>query len=113
LGTGIMPRKLLRLTEAPILFVPETAPRQISSLLVAIDFSASSLEALKYGLYLKERLEAPLHCQHVYHIPMRYFPYIPVDNVSESMRRSAEKNYKRFLQSLKPKPAFDIPCTFT
>ncbi|WP_236980010.1 universal stress protein [Membranihabitans maritimus] len=97
-GAGIMPGKLLRLTEASVLFLPETAYHNIFNILNPIDFTASSLTAYKVAEEIKNRTEANLSCLHIYNIPMNYFPYIPLEKVRSKVVNSSEKEYQSFLR---------------
>jgi len=112
-GTGIVPSKLLRLSESSVLFLPETAFLSIKKVLVPTDFSSSSMKALHAAFYIHEKSEASLECQHVYHIPARYFPYVPLKNIDDSLVNHAQKRYQKFLEKTERKELSEVDCTFT
>ncbi len=95
-GSGIVPAKLLRMFDCHLLFVPEMAYHQISKVLVPIDFSKSSITTLNMAFQLQDKLNIDVEGINVLSMPQRYFPYIPVDDVRESLRTEAKQEYKRF-----------------
>ncbi len=113
-GSGQVAEKMLRLPafRGDLLMVPETSPHRMERLLVPTDFSAPSTKALKLAHQMASGADARITCQHVYTIPMHYFPYIPVEGFRESMEEQAEKDFKKFRQGL-PEELRDIPCQFT
>ncbi len=115
-GAGIVTERLLRFGEhdADLIIVPDTVYPSIHNILVPIDFSAESKKSLGRALALAERTEAELSCQHVIRIPARFFPYIPLQDVSATMKKSAEKSYLRFLKSFANNDKLpEIPCAYT
>lgn len=112
-GAGIISSKLLRLVEKPVLFIPETAHHSISRILLPTDFSTHSAKALEYGIHFHKEINADLYDQHVYHVPVRYFPYIPVSEVKDSMLENAKKSHKKFLQKSKVDDKISIISEFT
>lgn len=113
-GSGQVAEKMPRLPafKCDLLMVPETAPHRMERLLVPTDFSSFPTEALKLAHSLATGREAAVTCQHVYSIPMHYFPYIPVEGFRESMEEQAKKDMKKFRQSL-PEELKEISCAFT
>lgn len=113
-GSGQVAEKMLRLPafRGNLLMVPETAPHRMERLLVPNDFSASSTKALKIAHQIASGADARITCQHVYTIPMHYFPYIPVEGFRESMEEQAKKDLKKFREAL-PEELKEISCEFT
>jgi len=99
-GTGIISSKLLRLLSCSILFLPETARHRISNILVPIDFSKASKQALTRATRLQKKTGATINSVHIYSIPQTYFPFIPVESTQESLQKHAENDYKKFKKSL-------------
>lgn len=112
-GSGIVPGKLLRMAECNLLFVPETAYNQISNILVPIDFSAHSTTALEFAFAMKAVTDAPVKGLHVYSLPQRYFPYIPVDEVKTSVEDHAKQAYQKFYKLYSELERQRFECTFT
>lgn len=113
-GSGIVSARLIRLLETPLLLIPEKAKLHIGKVVVGVDFSKHAANALVYALNFREGMGADVLCHHVYHIPMRYFPYIPTEDISNSMLKNAEKAYRKFIRNIPAeKKAADTPCDFT
>lgn len=112
-GSGIVPSKLLRLSESSLLFVPETAFHSMRSILVPVDFSGSSMDALKTGIHLKVAADAKIQCQHVYHIPARYFPYVRMNNLDRDMVEQAQRRFEKFVKKAGWKGEEKISCAYT
>lgn len=108
-GSGITHSRLLRLVECPVLLLPDVANMKLERILVPVDFSRPAHKAVAYALNMSEDTQASVACQHVYHIPKRYFPFIPVESATESMHAYAQKKYAQFIKQFDQ----DIPCTFT
>lgn len=113
-GSGLVAESLLRVADfhSDLLLVPETAFHQIRNIVVATDFSEASISALERGLYVQEQAGAQLDCAHVFSIPAHYFPYIPVSNMQERLRKEAEKRWKEFAENLGDIAPHDLTCTF-
>lgn len=113
-GSGQVAEKVLRQAtlESDLLAVPETAPHRMERIVVPIDFSQASKRALLAGSRINDAIKGTLTSQHIYTIPMHYFPFIPVQGFRKSMKEEAEDQYKRFRRNL-PELLQAIPCVFT
>lgn len=113
-GSGQVAEKVLRQAslKSDLLAVPETAPHRMERIVVPIDFSQASRRALLAGKRIEDAVGGMLTSQHVYTIPMHYFPFIPVQGFRKSMKEEAEDQYKRFRRGL-PEPLQDVSCVFT
>lgn len=113
-GSGQVAERVLRQTtlKSDLLNVPETAPHQISRIVVPIDFSQASKRAIVVSHRIAKAVDGALTSQHVYTIPMHYFPFIPVQGFRKSMKEEAEKQHRRFWRSL-PEGLQEVPCAFT
>ncbi|MCB9264861.1 MAG: universal stress protein [Lewinellaceae bacterium] len=113
-GTGRVAEKILRLSsfKGDLLTVPETAPHRMERLLVPVDFSPHSVKALALANKIASGPAAKTTCQHVYTIPMHYFPFIPVQGFRKSMEEQARKDFDKFRKEL-PEELRGIPCEFT
>ena len=113
-GSGLIAEKLLRQQafKADLIALPETAPHRLGRVLVPTDFSAASKRALLTAQCIVESTDGALSCQHVYTIPMHYFPCMPVQGFRKSMEEEAEEQYEKFRKSL-PGELREVPCNFT
>lgn len=111
-GSGIYSGKIVRLSQAQVLFVPESAPRNIQRILVPLDFSSYSTMALRYALQLSERMGARVLVHHVYRLPVHYFPVIEDQkDLKHKVKRQSRQELERFLQRLEI-PANQVEASF-
>ncbi|MFT2008088.1 universal stress protein [Pontibacter sp. 13R65] len=89
-STGALGTKLLRILPCSVLVFPEQASHSINRLLVPIDFSDTSIHALRLSKSLADQLGLYLEILHVYRLPSQYFPLIS----EEKAVRKAEGNAK-------------------
>lgn len=69
-GSGIIAQKLARRVKNAILFIPEEATPKLTKMMVPVDFSEPSQEALSTAVNLHPLLENPsIECVHVYEVP--------------------------------------------
>ncbi|EMR02060.1 Universal stress protein family protein [Cesiribacter andamanensis AMV16] len=70
-GSGALPDKAVKASPRSVLLVPEVLPDRMDKILVPVDFSAHSLQALRQALFIQQNSPIPLEvkCQHVYHLP--------------------------------------------
>jgi len=115
-GSGLTAEKLLRLFnfETALLMIPEATTFTLDHLVVPTDFSENAMTALAFAKNISESSQATLQSVHVLSVPAHYFPYIPVSNVSDALRKDAEKNYRKFLKTAKDREILtdDVPATF-
>ena len=79
-GTGSLGTKLLRILPCSMLVFPEDASHEIKSVLIPIDFSESSVQAIRLSKSLSDQLGLMLELMHVYRLPTQYFPLISEKN---------------------------------
>jgi nucleotide-binding universal stress UspA family protein len=75
-STGALGTKLLRILPCSILVFPETSGFHIEKVLVPIDFSDTSVLALRLSKNLSDQLGLQLEIMHVYRLPSQFFPLI-------------------------------------
>lgn len=70
-GHNLTARRLARKVACPILVVPEAAEASISKIMVPVDFSPSSVQALQAALALRDEVNpaAEIVCVNVYELP--------------------------------------------
>ncbi|SIT93535.1 universal stress protein [Pontibacter indicus] len=85
--TGAQGTKLLRILPCSVLVCPETASFNLRKVLVPIDFSDTSLHALRLSKALTDQLGLELEILHVYRLPTQFFPLISEE---EAIRKAVE-----------------------
>src|SRR5690554_2180738 len=98
-GTGSLGTKLLRILPCSMLVFPEDASHNIKNVLIPIDFSDSSIHAIRLSKSLSDQLGLDLELLHVYRLPTQYFPLISEQNAV----RTAESYLQDKFRSLKKK----------
>src|SRR5690606_6247683 len=98
-GTGNLGTKLLRILTCSMLVFPEDASHDIKNVLIPIDFSDSSIHAIRVSKSLSNQLGLQLELLHVYRLPTQYFPLISEQNAV----RTAESYLQEKIKSLKKK----------
>lgn len=112
-GSGIYGGKIVRLSHTGVMFVPESARSDIKKILVPVDFSPYSAMALRHALQLADKTGADVSCQHVYQLPVSYFPVIRNQaRVRIEAEKDADREYRRFLKPLNLSPA-EVPCHYS
>jgi nucleotide-binding universal stress UspA family protein len=98
-STGTLGTKLLHVLPCSVLVFPETATARIERVLVPIDFSDTSVQALRLSQNLAGQLGLQLEILHVYRLPTQYFPLIS----EEKAVRKAEEIVKGRFAALQRK----------
>ncbi|MBC5992198.1 universal stress protein [Pontibacter cellulosilyticus] len=108
-STGALGTKLLRILPCSVLVFPETARFDIANVLTPIDFSDTSVHALRLSKSLADQLGLNLEIIHVYKLPTQYFPLIS----EEKATRKAEEVVKGKFADLQKRhqEIADVPYT--
>jgi len=85
--TGAQGTKLLRILPCSVLVCPETSSFNPRKILVPIDFSDTSVHALRLSKALSDQLGLELELFHVYRLPSQFFPLISEE---EAIRKAVE-----------------------
>lgn len=108
-GTGALGTKLLRILPCSVVVFPETASFDIRKVLVSIDFSDTSVHALRLSKELSDQLGLQLEIIHVYRLPKQFFPLISED---EAVRKATEVVKVKFADLQKRHPEIaGVPYT--
>lgn len=85
---GAMARNIVRKAPVPVLVVPQDFRPQLKTIVVPIDFSDHSVQALQAALALNDRLRLPARivALHLYELPG--FNYYSIGKTQEQMRES-------------------------
>lgn len=92
---------LLRKTKADVLLIPEGAKASISHLLVPIDFSRYSVQALKKALAIRQTLKHPVKitCVHVFELPnLNIYLVEKIEDVRQLIREDRTAAMQDFLR---------------
>ncbi|WP_018479338.1 universal stress protein [Pontibacter roseus] len=92
-STGALGTKLLRILPCSVLVFPETAAPTIQKVLVPIDFSDTSVHALRLSKELSDQLGLQLEIMHVYRLPSQFFPLISEE---KAVRKAEEVVKEKF-----------------
>lgn len=109
---GILSRNLARKTHCNALIIPDTPTPQIRRILVPIDFSPSSVKALKIALALNHHLETPadIVCVNVYQTPSiaAYRIGKTVEELKTMIEEDRQNAFRDFLTSYGVKKEDDV-----
>ena len=92
-STGALGTKLLQVLPCSVLVFPETAVASIQKVLLPLDFSATSIHALRLSQNLSSQLGLQLEILHVYRLPTQYFPLISEE---KAVKKAEEIVQERF-----------------
>lgn len=109
---GILARNLARKAICNALIIPEKAPKEIRRILVPIDFSSNSIDALRTALALRRQLEPPVNitCVNVYDMPN--FSMYRIQKTRKEVKKMLEEDrheaFRAFLKTHAPEEAENI-----
>ncbi len=89
-------RKLSAESKCDIMFIPQDPPLEISRVLCAIDYSASSKGAFDRALHLYQSIKAGLLCYYIQDTSRSYFPASTNKSASQNLSR-AEAKHQEFM----------------
>lgn len=101
LQRGQLSERMARKSPCSVLVVPEHSRPRISRILVPVDFSARSVEALKFALGLAQLADSPrVDCVHAFRVPPQYeMTGTPYEAFAEEMRKSSLKSFSQLTAS--------------
>ncbi len=111
---GVLPRRLARRTPAEVMFIPETFVRTIRHIVVAIDFSEPSAQALHKALAFAKCIpEARVQPLYVVELPPSgfYLNERELESYNEMVKATARQTWAEFAKA----NGFDragLECTF-
>jgi nucleotide-binding universal stress UspA family protein len=111
-ASGALFEKLARKAPCSVLFVPEGSKAWFTNILVPVDFSDNSLNAMEaavtIGLAASEIKE--IYCLHVYSVPLGYYKTgKSYEQFAEIMKGHAEKQYEEFIKKVELKGLTAVP----
>lgn len=100
-GSGVLSHRLARRAVCSLLIVPEGALPEPSKILVPIDFSHYSQNALEQAITIAKRVghETEIICQNVYNVPVGYhYTGKSYEEFRQIMKKNAEGDFKKFIK---------------
>ena len=100
---GTIITRLARKAACSLLVIPENYPSDVKKILVPIDFSEYSIEALEQAidLAIPHLPNVKIYVQNVYQVPYGYhYTGKSFDEFADIMRENAEKDFKAFISTI-------------
>ena len=111
-ASGTLFEKLARKAPCSVLFVPEGTTTWFTNILVPVDFSENSQDAMEAAVSLAKISEGieQITCLYVYSVPMGYYKTgKSYDQFAEIMKGHAEKSYGEFINKIDLKGLTAVP----
>jgi nucleotide-binding universal stress UspA family protein len=102
-ASGSLFEKLARKAPCSVLFVPEGSKAWFTNILVPIDFSENSVDAMDTAVAIASVASGmqEIHCLHVYSVPIGYYKTgKSYKEFAEIMRGHAERKYREFITKI-------------
>jgi len=102
-ASGTLFEKLARKAPCSVLFVPEGSKAWFTNILVPVDFSDNSFDAMEAAVTIGLAATGikEIHCLHVYSVPMGYYKTgKSYEQFAEIMKGHAEKHYEEFIKKV-------------
>jgi len=102
-GSGVIAQRLARRAGCKLLIIPENHTPVLDRILVPIDFSEYSKQALEYAMYISRNNDGKVEliCQNVYNVPVGYhYTGKSYEEFARVMKKNAEKNFQKFISDI-------------
>lgn len=112
LASGTLSEKLARKAPCSVLFVPQGSEAWFDSILVPVDFSENSADAMEVAIAfaLASKGIKEVHCLHIYSVPIGYYKTgKSYEAFAEIMKGHAEKKYREFIREIDLRGLTSIP----
>ncbi len=93
-STGTLGTKLLKTLPCSVLVYPEGAPFKIERVLSPIDFTDTSVHAMRLSKSLSDQLGLELEIMHVYRLPSQYFPLISEEKAVKKAKELVDIRFR-------------------
>lgn len=102
LESGSLVEKIARKAPCSVLFVPEGATPAFTNILIPLDFSENSENAMDVAVAFASAAGIKeIHCLHVYNVPIGYYKTgKSFEQFAEIMKGHALKRYEEFIQKI-------------
>lgn len=113
-GKGVLPKRMARKSACSIFFLPETFPRQLTKIMVGVDFSNNSKRALEQATALANKMEeAEILAHNIYDVPQGYHASgKSYEEFAQIMESHARRDYEQFMRQFDTK-AVRVSPVFT
>lgn len=100
--SGTLFEKIARKAPCSVMFVPEGTKTWFNDIVVPVDFSENSADALEVSVaFALASSVSQIHCLHVYDVPIGYYKTgKSYEQFAEIMKGHAEKNYREFIAGI-------------
>lgn len=95
-GEGVLTQRIVKYVPCSILFVPESARYSMSHIVVPVDFSEQSAQAIKLAQGLAKSEGGSVTAQHIFKYPMQFFPYMPDKNAMKELGKELKQAEAEF-----------------
>lgn len=102
--------RIMSMGQSDMLLVPLSPAHNLSSILLALDFTSSSEQAFDIGDRIARYSKASLSCRMLYALPKAYFPYTMRSSSSKEAQAHADEQMKTFFKKLADNPE-KIACS--
>ena len=112
IAKGTLNGKLARKAPCSLLLVPEKNEAWFDDILVPVDFSDTSIEAMEaaVGIGAAAQEIKEIHCVHIYSVPTGYYKTgKSYEQFAEIMKGHAERQYREFIQKVDLKGLTAVP----
>ncbi len=102
-GTGVFTYRLARRAKCSLMIIPENTTPKVEKLLVPIDFSTYSRNALEKAISLARKLDSDVKivCQNVFRVPVGYhYTNKSYKQFAERMKKHAKEDYDKFIKKI-------------
>lgn len=100
-GEGVLPKQILKYVATSMLFVPENSRFLLENILVPVDFSEQSANAIGVASQLAEKTGGVVTSQHIYEYKAQFFPYLMPEEEMKKMDQKTAERKKDFLNRFK------------
>jgi nucleotide-binding universal stress UspA family protein len=110
--SGTLLEKIARKAPCSVLFVPERCQARFTNILVPIDFSENSADAMDVALaFASASGIKKIYCVHVYEVPIGYYKTgKSYEHFAKIMKGHAERQYRDFMDKIDLKGVSVIPA---
>lgn len=110
-ASGTLLEKIARKAPCSVLFVPEGCQARFTNILVPIDFSDSSANAMDVALaFASSSGIKKIYCVHIYEVPIGYYKTgKSYEHFAKIIKGHAEKQYRDFMDKIDLKGVSVIP----
>ena len=102
-GTGVFTYRLARRAKCSLMIIPENTTPVVNKLLIPLDFSHYSRNALEKAISLSRKLDnnVEIICQNVFRVPVGYhYTNKSYEQFAARMKKHAKEDYAKFIKKI-------------